>query len=649
MANGTIEFAKSSASGSYLEGKIVWSAKSDSDANASKDVSAKLYVRKGNPDVDLTIATTGTWTYQLNLGGDSISGSANKSVLTDWVLIATKQADSIKHNADGTKTVQISGSVSAPAGTSFSGQTTSGTGEAVLDPIPRASTIVSAESVTLGNACSVKWVPAAKSFRYKLKFMLENWKHTTDAIHPNKTTEYTYSGYQIPLSAAKGFPDKTSAEMKVLLYTYSDASAETQVGTSTSSTFRVKLPKNDDTKPSVDMTLEPVNSLDTPFDTLYLQSKSRVRASIQATGKYGASITAYQLTVDGETYESSGQDTPGVLTSGVLTAEKQVTVRASATDSRGYTNSVSQKISVIPYHKPWIMAATGETHVIAARCDADGTYSDGGTYLRIRASRSYSPVKTEDGQQNYCYIRYRYKPENASAYSDWVRILKRKELDSNEVDTGPLLDGALRADSAYTVQVGVKDDLGHYNTKTIHIPTDAVFLHKAGSLQSIGIGKYVDESQLLDVAWNARFHRELRLGADGAPLATYVTRQGWYLAAGKGCVTENDGGDFISNCWYFREWDDGRFDAFGRFDLNVTGSTATATGGAYYSDLLHIALPFEPELVCISGTASAYCWIANGTKSDTLKNGIAFRLMRGNTIPDSVTVRLSIQGILETT
>jgi hypothetical protein len=59
--------------------------------------------------------------------------------------------------------------------------------------IPRASTISSAGNVTLGKACSVKWTPQAKSFRYKIKFALGEWSYTTGAIHPDTSSAYTNS------------------------------------------------------------------------------------------------------------------------------------------------------------------------------------------------------------------------------------------------------------------------------------------------------------------------------------------------------------------------------------------------------------------------------------------------------------------------
>ena len=89
MAGATINLSESSSSGSRIVGKIVWEATTDTAANASKNVTAKLYVRKYNPDLTLTIPTSGTWSYELTINGSKATGSISKDVLLDWVLIAT--------------------------------------------------------------------------------------------------------------------------------------------------------------------------------------------------------------------------------------------------------------------------------------------------------------------------------------------------------------------------------------------------------------------------------------------------------------------------------------------------------------------------------------------------------------------------------
>lgn len=488
MASKTIELNRSAASGSYIIGKIVCDATADHNLNNS-DVTCRIYVHKGNDSTLLTIPTSGTWAYSMNINGKAFSGTVSKDVLLDWVLLATVSVSDIAHNDDGTKSIAISGSVTAPSGTSFAGQKTSGSGTFTLDTVPRASVITSAGNITLGNACNVKWTPASASFRYKLKFSMGSWSYTTGAIHPNRKTAYTETGYLISLEAASQIPNSKTGTMTATLYTYSDAAATKQVGSASSKTFIVTVPDNSNTKPAVSMTLTPVSSLPSAFAGLYIQGKSKVKATLSATGKYGATIKSYNMKLDGISHGSGDG-----YTSGYLTTYGSKTVTGYATDSRGITGSISKDITVIAYSKPKITVS------VCGRCDANGNLTSSGTYLKIKATRSYSTVTSGGVQKNFCQIRYRYKAASAASYSEWTTILAGNTLNSNQVETGALLGGVLAVNTSYMVQVQVIDDIGEHTETTISVPTDEVFMHRAKN--AMGLGKYAEGENLLDLGWD---------------------------------------------------------------------------------------------------------------------------------------------------
>ena len=102
-------------------------------------------------------------------------------------------------------------------------------------------------------------------------------------------------------------------------------------------------------------------------------------------------------------------------------------------------------------------------------------------------------------QQNFCTIRYRFKTEGATSYSSWETILS-PSAGGDEVETEALLGGALLPTSTYMVQIGVVDSLGETDEITVLIPTDKVYMHKAGSINSLGIGKYAEDPNTIDVA-----------------------------------------------------------------------------------------------------------------------------------------------------
>lgn len=419
----------------------------------------------------------------------------------------------VKHRYDGTGAV----SVETWMDTGISaGIVRLGPEVVTLQTIPRASEITAAKNVTLGKACTVVWTPKVASFRYKLKFSIGGWSYTTGAIHPNRTTEYTYSGYTLPLSVANQITKGITGTMKVTLYTYSDSGATKQVGDTSSKTFTVTVPENNDTIPIVTMSLSPVSSLGTDFDGLYIQGKTKVEADISAEGKYDATIQKTIMQVDNKTYED------GVNTSDYLYKYGDLLVYGAAQDSRGYANVTQQTIHVISYSKPKILPVSGEKAVVAARCDKDGNPIDNGTYLKIKARRSYSPVKSDGVQKNFCQIRYRYKI-NGGSYTSWVTILARDSLGSDEIKTGALLNGTLSAKSTYIVQVQAIDDIGEKATATITIPTDKVYWHRNGARRSFTFGGYVEEDNTFAIAEGIKFMVKGGGNIDTLVLGTKIT------------------------------------------------------------------------------------------------------------------------------
>ena len=489
MANKTIEFNKSASSDSYIIGKIVCDATADYNLNNS-DVTCRIYVRKDNDSLQLTIPTSGTWTYSMTINGKVFSGTVSKDVLLDWVLLATVSVSDIAHNDDGTKGIHISGSVTAPSGTTLAGHKTSGGADFSLDRVPRASSISSVSDVSIGYQCAVRWTPASSSFRFKLKFSMGNWSITTDVIHPNRTTEYTYTGFVIPMEVAYQIPNTRTGTMTVTLYTYSDSGATSQIGSANSKTFLVILQDNSDTKPSVSMTLSPVGALPSEFAGLYIQGLTKVKATLSAEGKYGASIASYLMKVDGVFH-----DLDDAYTSRYLADAGRKTVYGYATDYRGHTGENIQEIDVIPYSAPKLESAS------AVRCDENGNPNESGTYLKIGVKRSYSPVVVAGVQKNFCAIQYKYLSDGAT-WSNWVTLLDSQNLGSDEVVTGPLLGGLLEPKKSYVVHLIAIDSIGRYAESFITIPTEKIYMHRDGARNALGLGKYNTRDNAVDSDWD---------------------------------------------------------------------------------------------------------------------------------------------------
>lgn len=358
--------------------------------------------------------------------------------------------------------------------------------------------ITSASDVVLGNACSVNWTPVTDNFYYKLEFSMGGWRDTTEVIHPGVTTSYSYTGYVIPMEAAYQIPSDAEGTMAVALYTYSDSGCTEFVSEDTK-TFSVTVPDNEDTKPSVDMEVSLVSDLPSNFDGLFIQNLTKVGADISANGQYGASIEGLQMVMGGDAYGDP-------FVSGLITQTGNVTVTAKATDSRGFIGKAERTIYVIPYAKPALIPADGETDIVCVRCDENGNITDSGTYLKIKAKRSYSPVESNGVQHNFCRIQYRCNGGN------WYTILD-ENASTDELDI--IISGVvISTTSAYTIEVCVVDDIGNEATALIIVPSDNVEFHLREGGDGAAFGEYAQEAKVLSVAesWELKVKGKATIG-----------------------------------------------------------------------------------------------------------------------------------------
>jgi hypothetical protein len=488
MASGTIY---GSTGNQYIDSKIEWSSTPDNSANTSS-VTAKLYYKRNNTG----FVTSGSGYFSITIDGQSESAFASLNIKeSSWVLAVTV-TKTVSHNVDGSKSLTISSTGGSIMGTTLT--STSCSGRITLDTIPRASSITSANSVTLGSKCKIVWTPASASFYYRVKFSLSVWSYTTEAFKPGTTSAYTYTGFSIPMFIASFFSKRKRSTMTATLYTYSD-SGTTQVGSESSKNFTVTLSDNESTKPSLDMTLSP----DTPYEkfaSLYLQGRSKVKASFSGEGKYGASIISYGLQVEGKKISSP-------YISDLLAGSGEATIVGTATDSRGFTKTVSQKINIIAYEPPYIAPYSGHKSIICERCMSDGTVSDTGTYLHIKGTRNYTKINS-NGITNTCSVWCRYKPEGGNwshTSGNGVEVLLWSDTSTDAFDVilpNIVTDTRL----SYTVELNIVDDTYMPSTMEFNIPSEDIEFELRDGGKGAAFGKHSVTENLLEVEWDSQFN-----------------------------------------------------------------------------------------------------------------------------------------------
>lgn len=278
--------------------------------------------------------------------------------------------------------------------------------------------------------------------------------------------------------------------------------------------FSAIVPDIKETKPKVTMTLSPVGSLPSAFAGLYIQGLTKVKATLSASGEYGATVKSYLMKVDNVLHNKDD-----AYTSSYLSGYGEKKVYGYATDSREHTGEASQTINVIPYSNPKLIGTT------AVRCDKNGNESESGTYLKISGERSYSPCTSGGVQKNFCKIQYRYSHDNVN-YSSWATILDGNNLSSNKVTTAPLNNGNISAESSYIVHIRAIDDIGKYAESFITIPTDKVYMHRDGARNALGLGKYNERDNAVDSDWDIYIHGNMV--TTDIQLSKKLSTPGWY-------------------------------------------------------------------------------------------------------------------------
>lgn len=517
MAKGTISFTQSATSGSYIDGEIRWESKPDASTGTSV-VTASLYVRKANTAMTLTEYTTGTWSYKLTIDGTTWTGSLSKSVLQDWVLLTTRTSGNILHGAGGSKSITISGSITAPSGTSFAGHSTSGNATVALDTITRATTLDSwtCSSSYVDGTITANYTPRNSGY-YNRCIIYVNVNGALTEIHREnlgqKATsqqKYTVKFDVNKLSKIYAVVKNTAVVyIRVTFQTYSNSSYTAQIGNDQSLEKTLLIPLA--IAPTAALTVTPVNSNAwIKGKNIYVAGLSGATAVLSSKAGEGAKLTSTAITYDGTTSDSGGTE---VHTVNVATLKKpgNISFSAKATDSRGRTAaSTPNNITVLQYSAPAVSRMQIER----------GTYSNGWT-----ADDNGKDVKL-------VFKTTLSLTDYDNAYKATFKIDGSTKTPINSTTTG--LDSAteytayfsnIDGEASHTLTLTATDSVGKTGTAKLTIPTVHITMEFNDSGQGIAFGK-TSEKDAFECAWDAEFHGTVkRIRDDGSILSLDDT--GW--------------------------------------------------------------------------------------------------------------------------
>lgn len=470
----------------------------------------------------------GTWdfswggkfiTWKLNIGGKAYSGKFSQYTKNATLTLSSGNDISVSHNVDGSKKLDFSFSVTDEIGQSYTTGNCSASGSMNLTAIPRASqpSCISWPNTTddvgcIGGTITIHMNRKSNNFTHTVRY---SWHSKAGTVKTGATNNCQWS---IPMNFSNDIPTAQSSWGTIYVDTYS---GNTLIGTK-SVKFTAHIPKNSEP------TFQGVTYADTNADVVNLtednqkivQNKSNLKITYPAaTALNGASISKYKFTLNGVTKETTANG--GTVDFGTVDSAQNVTLIATATDSRGLSTTVKKTVYMIAYSQPYATV----------------------TLVRVNNYEDTSKL-TVDGSiasvngKNAMTIKYRYK-QSGGAYGDFTEI----QNDAEQLFF-------LNKNYSFIFEVQITDLLGGNFVKEYVLNKGKFPLFIDTVKNAVGINEFPSEDEALRVKGGAgNFEDGIKI--NGFPVADFIVEQG------------------ISDNWTYRKWDSGVAECWGR----ITGPT----------------------------------------------------------------------------
>ena len=531
MATGNSGSFAVTTSNRYISGTVSWSETYDINSNTSQ-VTATLRLSRTNTGYE----TYGSGNFTMTINGNSYTNSGTFSLTYQSGTLCVSHSVSVPHNSDGSKSITIGVSGVIYAGSpnmTLSYQS----GTAVLYTIPRASSL-SVGNGTLESPMTLTVQRASSAFTHTITYSAGGQSGTV--VSGSGSTSVTWTP---PASLAQGATTGRSLTCTFTITTYSGG---TVIGSAKTAACTLQIPDTDTFRPT--FSLSGITRIDGDVPAswgVYVRNKSKASISVSgAAGKYGAGIASYRITCTGGASSQTSTLTAELPVAGA------VTFTAVVTDSRGLSASrTSQPITVLDWGPPVITSAG------IVRCLEDGTTDANGTYLKISCAWSFSQVGENTVTQAALYSRV---GGSGADYTHCADITQGTCVVGN---------GAFNIGASSDLQIRIADALGGTDAYLGSISTSDCVCNINNLGNGMGIGKYAEEENLLDVKWNQRVRGGLTVDGDTQLMGDLHVGQN-VQADGSFTLKGSPVADFVVsyglvNGWRYRVWKSGWAECWG--------------------------------------------------------------------------------------
>ncbi len=582
----------SSGTGGKTTLSVSWSETGTSVANNTSTISVTAKMQYSSAKWDVTNSGTLKAYFHDNRTGENIEvGSIS---FNEFGYNTTSRSASgtctRTHNDDGT----LSGYAYAQwtrnnsYGNYAPGSGSTATGSENLTTIARASEpSVSPSTFNIGDTITINTNRKSNSFTHTIKLTFGTYNYTVATGVGASTTLNTAN---IASNLYAQIPNATSGTGTISCQTFNGS---TSIGTKTC-TFTAKAVEANVKPVFSNFAYQDTNSTITAItgNNQYLvQGKSSLRVTIssanKATARSSATMSSYQASISSLSASAnySTSDLNINFSSNAFTAGNQA-LSVKATDSRGYSTTVSKTVPVLAYANPVVNASA----VRLNNFENQTTLSVAGTY---------SPLTINNVAKNAVQsVQYRYKSQSTTTWGSWTAMTG---LSQTAAGAYSVADKVLDLDNnqSYDFEVKTTDRIGSTTvslTVSIGIPifrigTDGYVYNQEQPLMPSHVGQVI-MSTTLDTA--AKVHAIYggtweRWGAGKVPVGVDPNDTDFNAPNKSGgsktvTLTKDQMPSHSHTCTTAIGWQTGGGNAVGRVtanngNWNGWGTTINATGG----------------------------------------------------------------------
>lgn len=421
---------------------------------------------------------------------------------TGYTITLASGTKTVTHDSSGKKTITFSCSNTSSllncAGWGPGSITLSST-SVTLKTIPRNAELdkitntsgTTINSLNVDNGLRVYYTPTVSTYYHKLVFYVDSTKKKTVNLGKAGSTSQKY--YTLSSVPASWLPSASTGTLKCYLYTYSDSTYETKIGSTDSTSISIKVPDTTTYKPTASLAITATynNNLN-----VYLKGISKATFKITGTAGSGASVSSYSLSGSG--VSSTSASTTVTLNASGTDLEYTATVK----DSRGRSGTATKKITIHSYSKPTLSSGR------VTRCESDGTVSASGTYALGRITAA---IQSVSGKNSITSLKWYYRKVGASSWTSLGNI-------SSATDTKSTVTFATNA--SYEFKFTIIDAVGTtVNSGIYTMPASGRPINIARHNNGTAIGKLSSvtdddiNSSKFECAWPAEFDSGINMSS----------------------------------------------------------------------------------------------------------------------------------------